>query len=520
MLLLMFFLCLAMTTHVQAAGPKLNKKKIILESGKTYTLKLVGSKKKVKWKSSKSKVVKVNKKGKIKGKKQGSALIYAKVAGKKLKCKVTVIKLNKKKVTLQAGKSLSLKVLGIKKKVTWKSSNSKVAKVNKNGKVTGLKQGNATIVAKVAKKKLKCKVIVKAPASAEVTPAPAVTPLSRYWAPDSKAADELRKYVAKVTNEKDSTNFIPKKNRIAVFDMDGTLTCETYFTYFDTMMFIEYCLKDHPEKVSDELKEVARGIHPGYKADESLARNFAKAYKGMSVKELYDYAVEFGNKYTDSFTNMSYFQGAYLPMVELVKYLYDNDFTIYVVSGTERTTTRAIVANSPFADYVRPNHIIGTEFEVKVKGHEDESSNMNFKYGLNDELVFTGGFIQKNLHANKSIVIEREIGQRPVLAFGNSGSDTSMMNYVIDRNPYPAAAFMVVADDADRDWGTEDWAKKSQDSIGMGYTPISMKNEFLQIYKDGIEKGPKQFIEKDSSSKSGRRYLFKESALSVSKKAA
>ena len=42
---------------------------------------------------------------------------------------------------------------------------------------------------------------------------------------------------------------------------------------------------------------------------------------------------------------MRYIDNFYLPMVELVKYLYENGFTIYVISGTERTTTRAIVAN-------------------------------------------------------------------------------------------------------------------------------------------------------------------------------
>jgi hypothetical protein len=36
-----------------------------------------------------------------------------------------------------------------------------------------------------------------------------------------------------------------------------------------------------------------------------------------------------------------------LNVVEVVKYLYENDYTIYVVSGTERTITRAIVDNSP-----------------------------------------------------------------------------------------------------------------------------------------------------------------------------
>ena len=320
--------------------------------------------------------------------------------------------------------------------------------------------------------------------------------LSTYWTADSKPAKQLRSYVKKVTDKKNEEYYIPKKDRIAVFDMDGTLTCETYFTYYDTMMFIEYCLKDHPDKVSDALKKEATAIKPGYTAGEELARNFAKAYAGMTVDELYDYAVKFGKKKTESFTNMRYIDGFYLPMVELVKYLYDNDFTIYVVSGTERTTTRAIIANSPIKKYVSPNHVIGTEFEVKVKGNEKTPSNMDYKYADGDELVFTGGFVQKNLNANKSIWIEREIGQRPVLAFGNSGSDTSMMNYALDeRNPYHAQAYMIVADDSKREWGSANWAEKSAEYKAMGYIPVSMKNDFSQIYKKSIKKASSQYAE-------------------------
>lgn len=313
------------------------------------------------------------------------------------------------------------------------------------------------------------------------------------WNEGSGAREKLMDYVSSVTRE-GSPDFIPVKDRIAVFDMDGTLTCETFYTYYDTMMFIEYCLYDHPERVSAELKEVAAAIKPGYVADETLARNFAKAYAGMTMEEFYKYAEDFGKKKTASFENMRYSDNFYLPMVELVKYLYENEFTIYVISGTERTTTRAIVANSPIRDYVLPAHVIGTDFEVKQKGHEGEPTNMNFKYENGDELVLTGGFIQKNLNANKSIYVEREIGRRPVLAFGNSGSDTSMMNYTIDsRNPYKAQAYMVVADDSEREWGTQDWAVKSADYASKGFIPISMKNDFALIYPEGITKAPQQY---------------------------
>ena len=123
--------------------------------------------------------------------------------------------LSKKSVKLEAGKTVTLKVNGTKKTVKWSSSNKKVATVSQKGRVKALKKGSATIYARVAGKKLKCKVTVKAKKPA---------PLSTYWAPDSVPAENLRNYVAKVTNSKDTENYIPEKDRIAVFDMDGTLT--------------------------------------------------------------------------------------------------------------------------------------------------------------------------------------------------------------------------------------------------------------------------------------------------------
>ena len=75
-----------------------------------------------------------------------------------------------------------------------------------------------------------------------------------------------------------------------------------------------------------------------------------------------------------------------------------------------------------------------------------------------------------------------------------------MMNYATDsRNPYPSRAYMIVADDDVREWGTQDWDAKSKDYISKGYVPISMKNDFAQIYAEGITKAPEQYVERDWS---------------------
>lgn len=70
------------------------------------------------------------------------------------------VKLSKGKASLHIGKSINLKVVGTKRKVTWKSNNKTVASV-KNGKVVGHQKGTAKITAIVGSKKYHCTVTVK-----------------------------------------------------------------------------------------------------------------------------------------------------------------------------------------------------------------------------------------------------------------------------------------------------------------------------------------------------------------------
>ena len=72
-------------------------------------------------------------------------------------------KLNKKSITLNVGKTYTLKTAGIKGKITWSSNKKSIATVSSKGVVKAVKKGTAVVTAKYGKKKLTCKVKVKQP---------------------------------------------------------------------------------------------------------------------------------------------------------------------------------------------------------------------------------------------------------------------------------------------------------------------------------------------------------------------
>lgn len=157
-------LCLFLAPPVQAATIKLSAKKITIVKGQKKKLTLKNAKGSVKWSTSKKKVATVDKKGNVTGKKKGTAVISATFKKKTYKCTVKVEepKISKSRLTLEAGKTASLKVTGTTLKVSWKSSNKKIATVTSKGKVTAVKAGTCTITATVGGKKLKCTLTVKA----------------------------------------------------------------------------------------------------------------------------------------------------------------------------------------------------------------------------------------------------------------------------------------------------------------------------------------------------------------------
>lgn len=154
-------------TSVAVAATKISTKNVSIPLGKTYTLKVTGTSKTIKWYTSNKRVATV-KNGVVTAKKSGTTIITAKVGNKRYICRVTVLsyKINSNNVIMTKGKTYTLKVTGLPKKTkaTFKSSKTSVATVDKKtGKITGKKNGTATITVSVGKKSFPVLVKVETP---------------------------------------------------------------------------------------------------------------------------------------------------------------------------------------------------------------------------------------------------------------------------------------------------------------------------------------------------------------------
>ena len=314
------------------------------------------------------------------------------------------------------------------------------------------------------------------------------------WAEDSLIKEEMYSYMRYITDE-ESEGYIPPVDRIAVFDFDGTLFCETDPNYFDYMLLVHRVLEDedYKDKASDFERETALKIVEQNETGASFeglevdhGKSIASSFAGMTIEEFEDYIQEFKKTPMPSYEGMNRGGGFYLPMLQVVEFLQANDFTVYIISGTDRFIVRGIVKDSPLN--IPPRQIIGSD-ETVIASKQGDTDGLAYVFADDDVPILGGDFIIKNLKMNKVSVIVQEIGQKPVLSFGNSSGDASMTEYVITTNKYPSHAFMLCCDDTERENGNTEKAGKMYTLCeSFGWMPVSMKDDWKTIYGDGVTK--------------------------------
>ena len=310
----------------------------------------------------------------------------------------------------------------------------------------------------------------------------------KYWAKNSAAKQKLIEYVTDVTNKK-SKNFIPVADRIAVFDVDGTIACETAPFCFDFMMFVYRALDDPNYIASAQDRangEAVKAAIYNRKMTNDVRRRHcasnASVFAGMTADEYAAYTRNYLNTPVEGFDNLKVGEAFYLPMIEVISYLKANDFKIFLVSGADRDYMRTSAEILP----VDSDNMIGTDYKY-VATNQGDIDGMDYTLKPDDKVV-RGEFVSKDINMNKVSNMAREIGKQPVLAFGNSTGDSSMINFSLRGNKYRTAAFFVICDYLEREFGNMDKANKCiKLADDNGWIKISMRDDFKTIYGDNVK---------------------------------
>ena len=175
----------------------------------------------------------------------------------------------------------------------------------------------------------------------------------------------------------------------------------------------------------------------------------------------------------------------YQPMLEVVKYLQNNDFNIFIVSGADRFEIRAIIEGKI---NISESQIIGTISNVKASG-QGNNDGLHYQFTKNDNVILGGELSVLNVKMNKVNTIITEIGKKPVLSFGNSEGDTSMANFVVNNNKYKSLAFQICCDDIERENGNLEKANiMKQLCQDNNWEAISMKDDWKTIYGSNVKR--------------------------------
>ena len=313
------------------------------------------------------------------------------------------------------------------------------------------------------------------------------TPLSSWN--NCTAKTKLSEFISKINS---AEYYVPKEDRIAVFDLDGTLYQETDPTYDDWKLYYyrvyndtNFTSTEEQKQIADAIKQASIDNHMPDDLNWRVASTYTQLFYNMTIEEYQQYIINFINQPCEGYENMKRGDAFYKPMLELIEYIQKNDFNVYITSGTDRYQVRAVVKNH--IDIPESN-VIGSEYNIIAKNQGTTAGN-EYTYKNDDDFRFDGQFLRKNLKTNKVIGIIREIGKQPILSFGNSGGDKDMANYVINKNKYPSLAFMVCCDDTERERGNIQKANEMKNNCNnFGWIPISMKDDWKTIYEENVKK--------------------------------
>ena len=315
------------------------------------------------------------------------------------------------------------------------------------------------------------------------------------WNADSKSLHDLIDFV-KATTTEGGPDYVAPEDRIATFDMDGTIICEKAPTYIDWCMLNNRVLDNpsynEPEYTPSEeaiqmCQEIRDTINAGEKPSEEMENNKASLitseFAGMTPEEFHAFVKSFAASVdTVGFETMTYAESFYKPMLEVFAYLKANDFDVWMVSACEREVVRALTEDLD----IPADHIIGTDVGYYATNQGEEAYD-KYTQEKGEEILLGNPLGQETAKTGKVIAIMKEIGKRPILAGGNSSGDHAMLNYAVSNPEHKGMGLLVIADDDVREHGDPEATAELFDKCAeQGWTSFSMANDWATIYGEGV----------------------------------
>jgi len=304
-------------------------------------------------------------------------------------------------------------------------------------------------------------------------PEPTDDPLPSWNA--GPARESLIRFVEFVTRSS-SFGFVPPKERIAVFDNDGTLCSGmpvlTQFAF--TVDRTRALASRHPEwQGTSPFREILAGDMAGTFACGmgAIAGALAATYTGMTTEEFeHDVTLWMSTAHHPE-TGRLYTEMVYQPMIELLAYLQANRFKVYIVSASG-------------IDFMRP----WTERVYGIPPEQIIGSNIRLKYeNRNGSPVFVRLPVLELFDEGdeKPVAIHHFIGRQPIFAFGDSDGDLPMLQWVTSGSG-PRFAGLVRDTDGERAHEIHLSIGKSDHALAeaqaRGWTVVDMKKDWKTVF--------------------------------------
>jgi phosphoglycolate phosphatase-like HAD superfamily hydrolase len=262
---------------------------------------------------------------------------------------------------------------------------------------------------------------------------------------DGPAKKAILEFV-RATTDKSSPQFVPVPERIATFDQDGTLWV-SHPMYAQVMFILERVpalVKAKPElaKVApySTVLEVLKGDRAAVSrlTEKDLLELLAATSTGMPVETFQAEVKKWIAEAKDARWKRPYTELTYQPMQEVMKYLRDNGYKTYIVTGGGQDFVR-VYSEQVYG--VPPEQVVGSAGTTSLSYDKAGKPYLTKdpKLLLNDD------------NAGKVEGIHLMIGRRPYAAFGNSGGDRQMLEYTRAGNG-ARLAMLVLHDDAVREY--------------------------------------------------------------------